>query len=511
MRDLKAPGSVAPGVIVSGEAPPTRTWLVLGVLLLGVTLTAVDTTIVVLALPTMIDALRSDLISMVWAIMGYLLVLTVLATQVGRLGDMFGRVRMYEAGLAVFVLGSMLCGFAASGPELIGFRVVQAAGGALITANSGAIVADSVAFDRRGQAYGLIGIGWSAGAILGILLGGVLITFVGWRWIFFINLPIGGLAVALAARVLAEHAPRQRQRLDLLGMMTLGGALGLVIWSLTDLAGGGWDAGVAVKMAFGFSLLIAFVAWERVCSSPLLRLSLLRSRVLTASLFAAFFQGLGGFAVLFLLIMYLQGVRSLSPLDASMVLVPGYLLGGFVAPFAGRLADRYGARVPASAGLALQAVGILVYASLGLGTPLWIVVAGSLISGVGNSSFFPANSSAVMANAPANSYGVASGLLRMFQNIGQVASFAVALTIAAAVVPRPVAFQIFVGVRRLTPSLSASFVHGLHAALFTSIGLIGIACVLSLLRGRGVQGVSGRAQTREPWPRPAEQTGARPG
>jgi len=286
--------------------------------------------------------------------------------------------------------------------------------------------------------------------------------------------------------------------------------VGLVIWALTDLAGAGWDVAIAIKVASGLALLMAFVAWERVYSAPLLRLSLLRSRVLTASLFASFFQGIGGFAVLFLLIMYLQGVRGLSPLNASLVLVPGYLLGGFVAPFAGQLADRYGARVPASIGLALQAAGILVYASLGLDSPLSVVVAGSLISGIGNSSFFPANSSAVMANAPANSYGVASGLLRMFQNIGQVASFAVALTIASSVIPRPVAFSIFVGVRHLTSGLSASFVDGLHAALLTSIGLIGIAFVLSMLRGRGVQGAASGRRTREPWAEAGTGAGGRP-
>jgi len=147
------------------------------VVMLGVTMTGIDTSAVVLGLPVMVQDLHSDIISMIWVIMAYLLVITILGTQVGRLGDMFGRVRMYNLGFASFTFGSLLCAFSASGPQLIGFRAVQGLGGALIYSNSGAIIADTFPQRERGRAFGITGTGYSLGAILGILVGGAFVTF----------------------------------------------------------------------------------------------------------------------------------------------------------------------------------------------------------------------------------------------------------------------------------------------------------------------------------------------
>ena len=487
-----APAVPSPSTAQSEAGEQRYQRVALLVVMLGVMLTSIDTTIVVLALPVMKADLHADLLQMVWVIMAYLLVLTILATQVGRLGDLFGRVRMYNLGFAIFTLGSVFCGFAQTGPQLIAFRVLQALGGALVSANSGAIIADTVPAARRGWAYGLTGIGWNIGAVLGILLGGLLITFVNWRAIFFINLPIGLLALflglrVLGLRVLQERSPRLAERLDLLGMALLGAGLFLALQGLTDMTGTGWTAATGGKLLAGGVLIAGFLLWERFAPAPLLDLRLLRQRVLAASVLAAFFQALGSFAVLFLVIMYLQGVRALSPLASSLLLVPGYTLSGVLSPWSGRLADRFGARVPASLGLALQAVGVLLYAQLTVVSPLWQVVLAAIINGLGAALFFPANSSAVMANAPASAYGVASGLLRTLANIGMVCSFAVALLVAAAAISRQAAFAIFLGTSQLTVLLAHAFVTGMHAALLLSIGLLGIALLLSLLRGHEVR------------------------
>jgi MFS family permease len=193
---------------------------------------------------------------------------------------------------------------------------------------------------------------------------------------------------------------------------------------------------------------------------------------------------LASFAVLFLVIMYLQGPRGLSPWNASLLLIPGYVLGGLVAPFAGRLSDRLGARVVASVGLLAQGVGLLVYSTLMIDTPLYVVVLGSVLSGAGSSTFFPANNSAVMANAPKRAYGIASGLLRTLSNIGMVSSFAVALLIASLSVPRQLAFAVFLGVGRISGSLSLAFIEGTHSALMASVLLLAVALLLSVLRGK---------------------------
>ncbi len=456
--------------------------------MMGVMIAAIDTTIVVLAMPVMMGDLHSNLLTMIWVIMAYLLVMTVLTTQVGRFGDMYGRVRMYNVGFAVFTAGSVACGIATTGAALVACRILQAVGGALISSNSGAIIADTFPASERGRAYGMTSIGYNTGAVLGILLGGLIITFINWRFIFFINLPIGVTALILGVRILRERSPRLARRIDLPGVALLGGGLLLLLIGLTNATGAGFTAPVAEMIAAGLLVIAAFLLWERFAPAPLLDLRLLRRRVLTASAFAASLQALGSFAVLFLVIMYLQGVRGLSPFSASLLLVPGYVVGGFIGPWSGRIADRLGARVPASIGLLGQVAGVLIYATLTVSSPLWVVVLAATVNGTGSGFFFPANSSAVMADAPPRDYGIASGLLRTLSNVGMVTSFAVALLIASTAIPRQAAFAIFVGTTHLQAALASAFVRGLHAALVGSIVFLGLALVLSLLRGRESRG-----------------------
>ena len=459
-----------------------RSGLALAVIVIGVLMAAVDTTIVVLALPEMERTLHVALSGVIWVIIGYLLVITLLATQVGRLGDMFGRVRMYEAGFIVFIVGSALCALATNEGTIIAFRVLQGIGGALITANSGAVIADTFPPERRGRAYGFNSVGWSMGAILGILLGGVIITYVSWRWIFWINVPAGVLAFALALRVLHDTGERHRQRLDLTGMLTLGGGLFGVLWAITKLATAPFSGETAIYLGAGVVLLAVFVLIERSKEEPMLDLSLFSIPTMSPTLLAAMFQGLASFAVLFLVIMYLQGVRQLTPLHASLLLVPGYLIGGVVGPFSGRLSDKVGPVVPATIGLGIQIVALAVYAQLGLTTPLAIVAGAAVVNGIGGGAFFPANSAAVMKIAPGKSFGIASGMLRTFSNIGMVFSFAVAILVAARSIPRHVAFAIFVGTTHLDHRLAGAFTSGVHAAFYSSIAFMAIAALLSATR-----------------------------
>ena len=413
------------------DGRPERIGLAMIVIMAGVLMTAVDTTIVVLALPEIERSLHVPLTDVVWVIISFLLVITLLATQVGRLGDMFGRVRMYETGFAVFVLGSLLCALAWNELSIIVFRVVQGIGGALIMANSGAVIADLYPRERRGRAYGFTALGWTIGAMLGIVLGGLIVTYVSWRWIFWINVPTGVLAIAGALRVLRDKGERTRQRLDPLGMVTLGLGLFGVLWAITKLANAPLDASTVGFLVGGVVLIGLFVAIEARVAAPMLPLKIFRVPTMAASLCASLFQGLASFAVLFLVLMYLQGPRGLSPIHASLLLVPGYLVSGGVGLYAGRLADRRGPVLPATLGLGIQAIALICYAQLTISTPLWVIVAISLVNGIGTSMFFPANSSAIMKAAPPDMFGIASGMLRTFANIGMVFSFAVAILVAS--------------------------------------------------------------------------------
>jgi EmrB/QacA subfamily drug resistance transporter len=462
----------------------SRPGLGMVVVMTGVLITAVDTTIVVLALPAIERDLHVALASVIWVIIGYLLVITLLATQVGRLGDMFGRVRMYEAGFGIFVLGSLLCALAWNEAAIIGFRVLQGIGGAFVTANSGAVISDLYPPEQRGRAYGFNAIGWSLGAVTGIVLGGLIVTYVSWRWIFWINVPIGIGAVLLALRVLRDRGERARRRIDVIGMVTLGLGLFGLLWAMTKLATAPLNAPVIGYLAGGVAFLALFVLAELRQDDPMLDLSMLKIPTMAPSLLASLFQGLANFAVLFLVIMYLQGPRGLSPIHASLLLIPGYVIGSGVGPLAGRAADRLGPVIPATAGLAIQAVALFIYAQLSLSSGLWLVVVGSVVNGIGASAFFPANSSAVMKASPPKLLGVSSGLLRTFANVGMVFSFTVAILIASRSISRGLAFAIFVGTTSLHGHLAAAFASGLHAAFYALLSFMVIAAVLSAVRGR---------------------------
>jgi len=462
------------------------------VVMTGVLITAVDTTIVVLALPVIQRDLHVSLSSVIWVVTGYLLVITVLATQVGRLGDMFGRVRMYEAGFVVFVLGSLLCALAWNEGSIIGFRVLQAVGGAFVVANSGAVIADLYPPEQRGRAFGFNAVGWTLGAVLGVLLGGVMVTYFSWRWIFWINVPIGLGALALALRVLHDKGERVSRRLDPAGMITLGLGLYGVLWAMTKLATAPLDATQVGYLAGGLFMLAVFVVIELRHSTPMLDLSLFKVPTMAPSLLASAFQGLASYAVLFLVIMYLQGARGLTPIHASLLLVPGYVLSLAVGPFAGRLADKFGPVLPATAGLALQVVSLVIFAQLTQDSGLWIVVVGSVVNSIGASFFFPANSAAVMKASPPAMLGISSGVLRTFGSIGMVFSFTTAILIASHSISRGLAFAIFVGTTTLHGHLAGAFTTGLHAAFYTMTAFMVIAAILSALRGRP-GGAAGRA------------------
>jgi EmrB/QacA subfamily drug resistance transporter len=401
------------------------------VLMLGTLMGALDSTIVILAFPTITQSLNSNLVDTIWIILIYMLVVAVMTTPMGRIGDIYGRSRMFNAGFAIFTIGSLFCGFSPNVYMLILFRAVQALGGSLVQANSGAIVADIFPPNARGKAFGFISLGFTSGAMLGIILGGVITTFVGWQYIFFLNVPIGMIAIFIGLRYLSD-VNRVKTKIDLSGTILLAVALSLISFGAIDYATIGLDILNIALFIIGIALIPAFVFVERKVASPMVDFSAFSNSVLRNSILAAFFQNLGYLAVVFLLTMYLQGVRGLSPLYASLLLIPGYIMGSLFGPFMGRLSDKYGARILATAGIVVTAVAIIVYLGLRIDTPLYFVIIGSAIAGFGTSMFFPANNSAVMAYARSGSYGSISGLLRTVQNIGLLGSFVLTISVAAA-------------------------------------------------------------------------------
>jgi MFS family permease len=274
--------------------------VVLTLLTIASFMAALDSTIVILALPVMLTALHSDLATLIWVILIYILTVTVLSTQLGKLGDVKGRAAMFNLGMVLFGVGSALCGLSANAVELISFRVVQAFGGSLMTSNTMAIASDYFQPNERGFVFGTTSMGWNLGAVAGILVGGVLTTFVGWRWIFYVNVPIAIVGFAVGLMYLRDRGVRVREGFDVPGAVTLGLSLGLYSMAGITYAGVGYNAMVGLMALLGTALLLAFIYVESRARYPLIGLSLFRIRMFTLSSFSYFFQYMANYAILFL-------------------------------------------------------------------------------------------------------------------------------------------------------------------------------------------------------------------
>lgn len=452
--------------------------------LIGTLMSAIDTTIVILALPTILTDLHADLFVSIWIIIIYLLIVAVLTTQLGGLGDIYGRGRIFNAGFLVFIVGSALCGFSPNIYFLIGSRGLQAVGAALMQANSNAIIADYFEPRERGKAFGYTAMGWSIGGTLGIVLGGVITTFLSWTFIFFINVPIGIIGFAIGLKYIRDNTKRDA-KIDYLGMILLTAILSLLSYGATDVAGRGLNTENIGMMIAGIALIFPFIYAERKPANPVIKLAAFKVQNLSLSLMSSFMQALGYLSVIFLLIMYLQGIRGFTPLEASLLLVPGYIVSSLVAPKMGSISDRVGARAVATVGILLMAAAVVIYLQLETFTALSIIIVASVVSGVGGAMFWPSNSSAVMSSTPRELYGSISGLLRTLSSIGTLLSYVISISVASISVPRYVAFQVFLGTNSLTGDVSTQFLGGIHTALWLCLIFLILAGAFSFFRSSG--------------------------
>jgi EmrB/QacA subfamily drug resistance transporter len=490
---------VIAAVRVVRTPPMDYRWKALAVVGMGSFMGAVDATVVVIAFPQIARDLSASLVAMVWTIMVYILMGTALVLSLGRLSDLKGRKRLYLVGFLIFVLGSALCGLAGSGEALVAFRAVQGIGAAMLIANSFAVLSDAFPPSERGRAFGLNTIIWGGGAISGILLGGLILTVTSWRWIFWINVPIGLVATFLAWRTLRESVtPDPRETFDFPAAILFTAGLASLLFGATEGMIAGWTAlGAVVPLLAALPLLLLFYVWERRWSrDPILPFFLFRSWLFSASLVASVLQGIALFATSFLLMAYLQGIRGISVLTAASLLAPLSIGLAAVGPIGGRLSDRYGARVLSTVGLAVQAVALFLFSTIVSGTPLYAIAGYEALLGIGGGLFFPANSSAIMGSVPRNRYGVASGVMMTVRNSATALSFVVALLALTSQLPGGLGASLLGG--SFSPStlaaigisrdqLQVEFLDGMRVAFRASAVLVLVAAVFSALRGREVR------------------------
>jgi EmrB/QacA subfamily drug resistance transporter len=462
-------------------------WVALSVTTLGLLMFAIDATIVTLAIPQMMIHLHSDLVTMVWVIMGYMLISTVCLMTFGRIADMLGRVRMYKLGFVVFTIGSALCGLAPTGTALILFRLIQGAGGAMLAVNSMAIVTEAFPRAELGRAMGLNGITFAVGAIAGPILGGLILNYANWRWVFYISVPVGIAGTIWAQLKLREIGCKKcRERFDPVGAVTFSLALMSILFGLTEGIQLGFTSAPILGSFAGFVLLVAFfIRWEQRHESPVLDFRLFANRVYNFSVAAAMLQSLAMFAVNFILVFYMQAIRGYDPLKAAILLIPMPLASSIVGPWSGALSDRVGARVPASIGLTVQVLGLLWLTTIGLTSAYWQIAVGLAVVGLGGGMFVSPNSSAAMSSAPADRLGIASATLATLRNCGMVTSFALVLAVTAGGMSSDTMMAVFLGTDvNLPAGALAAFVNGMHHAFIVSAVICSLAVLASLVRGR---------------------------
>ncbi|HEX4704947.1 MAG TPA: MFS transporter [Pseudonocardiaceae bacterium] len=493
---------------------------------MGVLIATMDSSIVIISLPAIFRGIGLDPLApgnigyLLWLILGYILVSAVLVVAFGRLGDMFGRVRMYNMGFAIFSCASLALSLdplhgGAGALWLIGFRVVQAVGGSMLTANSAAILTDAFPARQRGMALGINQITALAGQFLGLIAGGVLAT-IDWRAVFWVSVPIGVIGTVWSYRSLREIGSRKPGRIDWVGNLTFSAGAGALLAAVTygiQPYGGrstGWtNPWVLGGLVAGAALLATFCIAETRIAEPMFQLGLFRIRAFAAGNLAALLTAIARGGMQFMLIIWLQGIWlplhgyefERTPLWAGIFMLPltvGFLLGG---PISGYLSDRFGARLFSTTGLVLVAAAFVGLLALPVDFPYPAFAALLLASGLGQGMFSAPNTSAIMGSVPPQQRGVASGMRSTFQNSGTALSiglfFSLMITGLAGSLPHALNNGLLA---QGVPEGTASQVAGLPpvSTLFaTFLGnnpishLLGPSGVLNTLPGHNVQTLTG--------------------
>lgn len=449
-------------------------WLVLIIVGMGSFMSALDGSIVSIAIPLIREQYMASVSDVSWVSAAYLLVISSLLLSTGRLGDMLGFKGVYSAGYIIFGLGSLLCGLSPSLPALIGARVVQGMGAAILMAIGPALITTSFPGSQRGRALGLQATLTYSGLTIGPSLGGWIAGQFGWHWVFLINVPIAITGAVLALTRLRPSGSRARQAFDLAGALLFTLGLTSLLLALNEAETWGWGSAATLGLILtGLALLTLFVWHEGRTAHPMLPLSLFRVPSFSGGVGAALLQYAASFMLSFLLPFYLQEFRGLAPSQAGAVMTVQPLAMVAVAALAGWLADRVGTRLPATAGMISTAVGLWFIGHSGAATPLALTMLFLGLVGLGNGLFVPPNNSSIMGSAPRERQGVASALLAAARNVGMVTG--IALSSALFSLLRSQA-------ETAGAAEGAAFLPAFRGTLLAAVGMAAFTALLSLVR-----------------------------
>ena len=444
---------------------------------------SLDRNIVIIALPSIANELHTSLITLVWIAIGYWVVTASMLLTFGRLADMFGRVKLYNLGFALFTIGSGLCCVSQTGEQLIVFRIIQAFGAAFIFSNSSAILSDSFPESERGKALGINQISIVVGSVMGLVIGGALTSYFGWRSIFWINIPIGIFATLWAFSKLKELGTIKKEKIDWLGNLLFAGGLILLLVGITF--GSFHLLNIFETILFilaGISSLVLFYKNEKKVSFPMIDLSLFRLRLFTSSNIAIFFNSLARGAFTFVMVFYLQGpTMLLNPLDSGIYLIPVSLALAIVAPITGWFFDKYKSQIISQIGLIVSAIGFIMLTTMGSRISYIDAILPLALIGAGMGIFTSPNRATIMNSVPPNRRGVAAGISTTLVMTGSAFSIGLVFLIFSALLPAESVDLIFSGSTYYTSHNSIQFNNTNIDKFILSIHVIFIVSALLMI------------------------------
>ena len=456
----------------------SRKWHAMAAVGTGVFLATVDGSIINVSLPTLVRSLDTEFAVVQWVVLAYLLTITCSMAGIGRLADMVGKKRIYMLGFIVFTAGSALCGLSPSVHWLIAFRVLQAIGAAMTMALVAAIVTEAFPPEERGKAMGMIGSIVSVGIVVGPALGGVILGILSWRWIFYVNLPVGIAGTIMALRYLPDFKPRGGQQFDILGALTLCVGFLLLLLGLTlGQQQGFLQMQVYILMGAGMVLLSFFVFIENKVGQPMIDPKLFSNPLFSVNLTAGFisFVGLGGTVIL--LPFYLENIMGFPSVKVGLLMGIIPVMLGVTSPLSGALSDRIGSRKITIAGLLVMLIGFLAASTLSQSTTVFGYALRVCAVGAGIGIFLSPNNSAIMGAAPRHQLGIVSGMMAQSRTLGQTVGVAV---IGAIWAGRTIHYAEAVGDGGATLAPVQAQVRGLHDAFLTAAILLSFALVLNI-------------------------------
>ena len=457
-------------------AEENRKWWTLGAVAFGLFMIMLDNTVVFVALAAIQDDLKISTSELEWVVNGYALTFAVLMLTGGKLADMFGRRRIFIVGLVIFTASSLACGLATSASFLIGARIVQGAGSALMNPATLSIITATFPPRQRGMAIG-IWVGVSAMALaIGPLVGGILTEQINWSWIFFINVPVGIAAVIVARLVIDESRDEsEEQRLDLPGLISSGVGLFALTYGLIEANNYGWTSGRIIGSFVVAAVALAiFVLLELHQRVPMLDLSYFKNRTFAGANVVMLLVALAMFGVFFFNSLYLGRILRYSPIETGATFLPMTVLIVFVAPLAGRFSDKIGSRWLMGAGLVLLSLSLLAFSTLDETSTFWDIVPGLLLGGVGMSLAMTPTAAAAMGSVPVDKAGVGSAVLNSMRQVGGSLGIALMGAIVAA----------SISVEETDPRIAAQFIEGYHNALHVAAAIAIVGAVVAVLTVR---------------------------